>query len=257
MAECPSFTLLPPISVKHFKAEENVANLVKKTLYTVSVICVVIFAMITVKIPLTVFTFMGGALAIGVGFGAKNLINNFMSGIILLFERPIKVGDIVEIEGTRGRVVSIGGRCSQIRRFDGIDILVPNSSLLEKNVVNWTLSDKLLRLKVSVGVAYGSHTRDVSEVITNTVNEHGKVLKDPKPMIIFEDFGDSALIFTVYFWIEVSPEAYYRIVASDIRHMLDKRLRDAGITIAFPQRDIHLDSSRPIEIQINDKTGDK
>jgi small-conductance mechanosensitive channel len=112
-------------------------------------------------------------------------------------------------------------------------------------------------LKVSVGVAYGSHTRDVSEVIANTVDEHGRVLKDPKPIIIFEDFGDSALIFTVYFWIEVSPEAYYRIVASDIRHMLDKRLRDAGITIAFPQRDIHLDSSRPIEIQINDKTGDK
>jgi len=109
--------------------------------------------MITVKIPLTVFTFMGGALAIGIGFGAKNLINNFISGIILLLERPIKVGDIVEIEGTRGEVVRIGGRCSQIRRYDGIDILVPNSSLLEKDVVNWTLSDKLLRMKVSVGAA--------------------------------------------------------------------------------------------------------
>lgn len=238
------------ISVKYFKAEQNVANLVKRTFYTVLAISVVIIAMITVKIPLTVFTFMGGALAIGVGFGAKNLINNFISGVILLLEQPIKVGDIVEIEGTRGKVVNIGGRCSQIRRFDGIDILVPNSSLLEKDIVNWTLSDKLLRLKVSVGVAYGSHTHDVSEVIAKTVDEHGRVLKNPKPMIIFEDFGDSALIFNIYFWIEVTPEANYRIVASDIRHMLDKRFRDAGITIAFPQRDIHFDSSRPIEIQL-------
>lgn len=241
------------ISVKYFKAEQSVANLFKKTFYTASIISVVIFAMITVKIPLTVFTFMGGALAIGIGFGAKNLINNFISGIILLFERPIKVGDIVEIEGTRGEVVRIGGRCSQIRRYDGIDILVPNSSLLEKDVVNWTLSDKLLRMKVSVGVAYGSSsTRDVAEVIAKTVDEHGRVLKNPKPNIIFEDFGDSALIFTAYFWIEVTSDAYYRIVESDIRHMLDKRLHDAGITIAFPQRDIHIDSSRPIEIQITE-----
>jgi len=240
------------ISVKHFKAEQSIANLIKKTFYTVSVVIVVVFAMITVKIPLTIFAFMGGSLAIGVGFGAKNLINNFMSGTILLFERPIKVGDIVEVEDMRGEVVKIGGRCSQIRRFDGIDILVPNSNLLEKDVVNWTLSDKHLRMKVRVGVAYGSSTRDVAEIIAHTVDEHGKVLKEPKPNVIFEDFGDSALIFTVYFWIEVTSDVDYRIVKSDIRHMLDKRFRDAGITIAFPQRDVHIDSSRPIEIQISE-----
>jgi small-conductance mechanosensitive channel len=240
------------ISVKRFKAEPSVASLVKKTFYTVSVFIVVIFAMITVKIPLTVFAFMGGSLAIGIGFGAKNLINNFISGIILLFERPIKIGDIVEVEDMRGEVVKIGGRCSQIRRFDGIDILVPNSSLLEKDVVNWTLSDKHLRMKVRVGVAYGSSTRDVAEIIAHTVDEHGKILKEPKPNVIFEDFGDSALIFTVYFWIEVTSDVDYRIVKSDIRHMLDKRFRDAGITIAYPQRDVHIDSSRPIEIQFSE-----
>jgi small-conductance mechanosensitive channel len=240
------------ISVKRFKAEPSVASLVKKTFYTVSVVIVVIFAMITVKIPLTVFAFMGGSLAIGIGFGAKNLINNFISGIILLFERPIKIGDIVEVEDMRGEVVKIGGRCSQIRRFDGIDILVPNSSLLEKDVVNWTLSDKHLRMKVRVGVAYGSSTRDVAEIIAHTVDEHGKILKEPKPNVIFEDFGDSALIFTVYFWIEVTSDVDYRIVKSDIRHMLDKRFRDAGITIAYPQRDVHIDSSRPIEIQFSE-----
>lgn len=110
-----------------------------------------------------------------------------------------------------------------------------------------------MRMKVSVGVAYGSSsTRDVAEVIAKTVDEHGRVLKNPKPNIIFEDFGDSALIFTAYFWVEVTSDAYYRIVESDIRHMLDKRLHDAGITIAFPQRDIHIDSSRPIEIQITE-----
>lgn len=238
------------ITEKRFKAEHNVANLIEKVFRVIAIFCVVFFALVTVKIPLTIFAFLGGALAIGVGFGAQNLINNLVSGIILLFERPIKVGDIVEIDGTRGRVVSIGARCSEVRCFDGIDILVPNSTFLEKNVVNWTLTDRLFRVTVKVGVAYGSPTREVARLIAEAVTGHDQILKIPEPVIIFEDFGDSALIFTVYFWIEMTTIMDFRIVASDIRHILDERLREAGITIAFPQRDVHLDHPRPIQIQI-------
>jgi len=238
------------LSLRFLKTDKNVADLIEKAFRIAVFVCVVFVALVMVKIPFTVFAFLGGALAIGVGFGAQNLINNFISGIILLFERPIKVGDIVEVEGTRGRIVNIGGRCSQVKRFDGVDILVPNSSFLEKNVVNWTLSDKIVRLSVSVGVAYGSPTREVIRLIEEAADKHGKVLKFPEPIILFEDFGDNALIFTTYFWTEVSPHADYRIVASDLRLMIDKRFAEAGITIAFPQRDVHLDSSCPMKVQI-------
>jgi small-conductance mechanosensitive channel len=213
-------------------------------------ISLVIFALITVKIPLTVFAFMGGALAIVVGFGAQNLINNFISGLILLLEQPIKTEDIIEIDGMTGTVVSIGARCSQVKRFDGIDILVPNSEFLQKNVVNWTLSDSLLRLTIKFGVAYGSPTRNVSQIVRHVLEEHGKILKNPAPVVLFDDFGDSALIFIVNFWVNVDPELNNRIIASDFRHMLTKRLAEAGIVIAFPQRDVHLDTETPLKVSL-------
>ncbi len=242
---------------KIFKVEPSTALLVEKFLQIAAIFTLIIIALVTVKIPLTAFAFMGGALAIGVGFGAQALINNFISGVILLFERPIKPGDMVEVEGVKGRVVSIGLRCSQVRRFDGIDILVPNSDFLQKNVINWTLSDQLVRLQVKIGVAYGSPTREVSRIIADALEEHGKVLKSPEPIILFEDFGDSALIFSTYFWVEINRSFDYRIIASDLRHMLDKRLDAAKITIAFPQLDVHLDRSKikmakPKEKQVGD-----
>ena len=138
----------------------------------------------------------------------------------------------------RGSVVSIGARCSQVRRFDGIDILVPNSAFLEKNIVNYTLSDQLLRQQVRIGVAFGSPTREVARIITNALEDHGRVLKKPEPVVLFEDFGDSALIFSAFFWVEILPGNDTRMVASDLRHMLDKRFREAGITIAFPQLEV-------------------
>jgi small-conductance mechanosensitive channel len=241
---------LHALSLRILKTEKNTADLIEKIFRIAVYVCVVFVALVTVKIPFTIFAFLGGALAIGVGFGAQNLINNFISGIIILFERPIKLGDIVEIEGTRGRIVNIGGRCSQVRRFDGIDILVPNSSFLEKNVVNWTLSDEIIRLSVSVGVSYGSPTKEVIRLIGEAADEHGNILEVPESIILFEDFGDNALIFTIYFWTEVSPHADYRIVASDLRHMIDKCFGEAGITIAFPQRDVHLDNPHPIRVKI-------
>jgi potassium efflux system protein len=241
------------LASKLFKIDKSSALLIEKFLQSIAVFTLLVFALITVKIPLTAFAFMGGALALGVGFGTQTLINNFISGIILLFERPIKAGDLVEVEGIKGRVVSIGLRCSQVKRSDGIDILVPNSDFMQKNVVNWTLSDQLIRQEVKLGVAYGSPTREVARVITNALNEHGKILKEPEPTILFEDFADSALIFSVDFWVEVLPTFDYRIIASDLRHMLDKRLREADIAIALPQLDVHLDSSKPAQLKMLEK----
>ncbi len=240
------------VATSRFKAEENVAALLDKALFTVLIVSVVLIAISSVQIPLTAFAFAGGALAIGLGFGAQNLINNFISGIILLLERPIKLGDIVDVEGVRGRVVNIGARCSTVKRFDGIDMLIPNSMFLEKSVTNWTRSDPFLRFSVTVGVAYGSPTRRVQEILEQLVKDEPRILKYPEPRVFFEDFGDSSLTFTVYFWMAIQAEADYRMLAGELRHMIDDIFRKEGITFAFPQRDVHLDSLSPVQVEIVD-----
>lgn len=230
--------------------DPNASATVERLVHYSMIVAVVLFALNTVNIPLTVFTFFGGALAIGVGFGAQNLINNFISGLILMAERPIKIGDIVEIDGQRGRIAEIGARCSRLSLFTGIDILVPNSSFLEKNVINWTHADTKIRTSLSVGVAYGSNTREVTRLLVKALDDHGKVLKHPEPVVLFTDFGDNALVFESQFWIDVRLEVDGRAVCSDLRHMIERSFREAGIVIAYPQRDIHLDTTKPFEVRM-------
>lgn len=230
--------------------DANVVATINRLVHYFMLAFVVLFAMYTVNIPLTVFTLFGGALAIGVGFGAQNLINNFISGLILMVERPIRIGDIIEVDGKAGRVEEIGARCSRLAVFSGVDILVPNSKLLEQNVINWTLSDQKRRYSVRVGVAYGSPTRDVSKLILKAVEDHGKILKNPEPVVVFQDFGDNSLVFEVFFWLPMNTSTDSRVVCSDIRHMIDKLFRDAGIDIAYPQRDLHVDFTKPLDVRM-------
>ena len=234
---------------------ETTANLSYRLFNIVLVFVLFVAALNTVNIPFTTFSFLGGALAIGVGFGAQNLLNNFISGLILLMERPIEIGHVIEVDGIRGRVREIGARFSQIRRFDGVDMLVPNSLLLEQKVTNLTLEDQNIRLQIRVGVAYGSSTRDAGQCILASANEHGLVLKNPPPYVIFEEFGDSALVFSLYFWVTLESSTSSLVIASDVRHMIDRQLRDAGITIAFPQRDVHLDVKGPVDVRLDSGPG--
>lgn len=238
-----------------FHFDDAVSALVEKGAYYVLFITVVFGALAIVEIPLTVFAFFGGALAIGVGFGAQNLINNFISGLILLFERPIKVGDIVEVDGVGGKITNVGGRCSLLHRFDGVDMLVPNSSFLEKSVTNWTHSDRQVRYKIKVGVAYGTPLRDAQRLLMRAVSEHGQVMKDPEPVVVLDDFAADALSFTLYYWIEVGRNVDARIVGSDIRFRIDKLFREAGIVIAYPQRDVHIDTMGPMKVQLVESDG--
>lgn len=228
----------------------NDAQLYTRLLTYLLFIGVLFSALIFVNIPLAVFTFLGGALAIGIGFGAQTLINNFISGLILMFDRTIRMGDMVEVDGHRGRVASIGMRSSSIKRFDGVEMLVPNSHFLQQNVINWTSSDQRARYSVSVGVAYGSPTQVVDRIIRTAVEDQPEVLTDPPPYAVFEDFAESALQFTAYFWLELDPEVNTLVVFSDIRHRIGERLAEAGIVIPFPQRDLHLAGCPPIEVRI-------
>jgi small-conductance mechanosensitive channel len=210
--------------------------------YLIIVIAILVVIVLDVlNVPLTAFAFVSGAVAIGVGFGAQNIINNFISGWILMWERPIRIGDFLEIGETKGTVESINNRSTRIRRMDGVHMLIPNSHLLENMVVNWTLVDRLVRTTVRVGVAYGSPVREVAALIQQAAEEHPEVLNDPPVAVIFDDFGDDALIFELNFWVHATIERSLRVVRSDIRYRIDELFREKGIVIAFPQRDIHVD----------------
>ena len=231
------------------------AAAIGKVLNYVAILLIVLLALRWVNIPLTLFAFLGGAVAIGVGFGAQNLINNFISGFIMMAEQPIKIGDLVEVDNHFAVVEEIGARCTRIRTGANIHILVPNSSFLEKSIVNWTLSDRKIRTRVIVGVVYGSPVSEVERLLIQAAMEHKKVLRTPEPFVLFNDFGDNALIFEIHFWISISRLMERLMIESAIRFRIDDLFRAAGIVIAFPQRDVHLDTQRPLELRIVDTEG--
>lgn len=218
-----------------------------------------LFAMFTMvslnvlHVPITVFSFLGGALAIGAGFGSQNIVNNFISGLILLVERPIRVGDVIELEGSSGTVTQIGARSTKIATGVNHEIIVPNSKLLETSVTNWTLSDDVVGTKVSVGAAYGSPTREVERLLAHAALEHPKVLKQPAPEVIFADFGADALMFELRFWLNLRETRKIE-VESELRFAIDELFADRGIVMAYPQRDVHLNVLRPVEVRIAQPT---
>jgi small-conductance mechanosensitive channel len=230
--------------------QEGSSKIIEKILLYLGYLLIVLLALRTVNIPLGAFAFLGGAIAIGIGFGAQNLINNFISGFIIMGERPIKITDLVEVEGVLGRVEEIGARCTYIKTGENINILVPNSSFLEKNITNWTLTDRQIRSSVNVGVAYGSPIRTVEELLLTTAQEHARVLRSPEPFVLFNDFGDNSLQFELLYWISIQRVMERRVIQSQLRFRIDDLFREAGITIAFPQRDVHLDTARPIDVRL-------
>ena len=201
-------------------------------------------------IPFAVFAFLGGALAIAAGFGTQTIIKNFISGMLVLMERQVQVGDIVQVDNITGTVTEVNLRSSTVRGFDGVETIVPNSALIENKVTNWTHSDRKVRRVLNVGVAYGSPVREVADMLRDCGRRHGLVLGDPEPMVIFSDFGDSAMIFSLYIWVELAPDVNSMQVLSDLRFMIEKRFAEAGIVIAFPQRDVRLDAVKPLRVEV-------
>ncbi|MEH6557927.1 MAG: mechanosensitive ion channel domain-containing protein [Oceanicoccus sp.] len=233
--------------MKRREMDANIVQVVRRALYIIGLIIIAITTLDLLNVPLTAFAFVSGAIAIGIGFGAQNIINNFISGWILIWERPIRINDYIETGETSGTVEEINTRSTRIRRVDGVHMLIPNSKLLEETVVNWTLVDKLLRCIVRVGVAYGSDVEKVRNLLEQAVIDHEMVLPEPATQIIFEDFGDSSLVFDAYFWVYSAGEKSGRQIRSDIRFTIDRLFRENGITIAFPQRDIHLDGTLQLQ----------
>ncbi len=178
-----------------------------------------------------------GALGIGLGFGLQNIFNNFISGIILLFERPIQVGDDIEINGTWATVKKINVRATVVETYDNASIIIPNSEFISSQVTNWSFNDKRLRRSIDVGVAYGSDIEQVRKTMLEIADRTKKVFKQPKPDVIFRDFGDSALVFRLRVWTDI--ENIFKVETA-IRFEIDRLFKEKGIVIAFPQRDVHL-----------------
>lgn len=200
-------------------------------------------------IDLNRFTLLAGAMGVGIGFGLQNIVSNLVSGIIVLFERPVQTGDKVRIGTNEGEIKRIGLRATVIRTWEGSEVIVPNSRLVLEEVTNWTLSDQMRRVDILVGVAYGSDTDKVSQVLLKVAKDHEDVLDYPEPTVLFSSFGDSSLNFSLRAWTNRFGD--FLRVGSELTSGVNKALAEAGITIPFPQRDLHLKSGfKPGELDI-------
>jgi len=179
-----------------------------------------------------------GAVGIGLGFGLQRIAENFVSGLIMLSERPIKDGDIIEVNGVRGVVERIGLRATIIRTFEFTQVIVPNSQVLTNQVDNWTHTDMTVRIKFTIGVAYGTNTRKAESLILEAVERHPDVLDTPEPKVFFIEFGESSLNFRVYAWVD-SPSKRLATL-SDLHYEIDRVFAQSSIEIPFPQRDLHI-----------------
>jgi small-conductance mechanosensitive channel len=212
------------------------------------ILLVFLFALRVVNIPLTIFTFLGGTLAIAVGFGAQNILNNFISGLILMAERPVRVGDLIEVDGTTGVIEEIGARSTRVRMAVGIHVVLPNSVLLENKVINWTLTDQTVRTSVSVGVAYGSDPQEVMALISRAALSVELVEKTPEHFVLLEDFSDSSLLFTIHYWVSIATPISKRLSESQLRLAIIELFEENGISIPFPQRDLNL--TQPVAVRM-------
>jgi potassium efflux system protein len=216
--------------------KESLKRLVHYTLFTFGFLVAVSVA----GLDLQKFTILAGALGVGIGFGLQNIVNNFVSGLILLFERPVKVGDIININQDWGTISKIGLRSTVCQTFDNSEIIIPNADLIAQKVENWTFSSKIVRVVLPVGVEYGSPLEKVLEILHKAAKEHPEVIPDPEPNAIFEGFGTSSIDFQLRFWVK-SIDDRLRI-RTDVAVIVDRMFREENIVIAFPQLDLHLRS---------------
>ena len=232
--------LLKKVVLPRLPLSRGVPYAISTIAYYLLLLLVALAALSASGVELNKFTVLTGALGVGLGFGLQNIVNNFVSGLILLFERPIHVGDTVDVGGLVGMVRRIGARSSTILTFQGAEVIVPNSNLISNQVINWTLSSQWRRVDVPVGVAYGTDPERVINLLVGVAESHPGVLLARPPMAFFLGFGESALKFELRFWSD-RQDTWFQL-QSDVTVAVAKALREAGIEIPFPQRDLHVRS---------------
>ena len=192
-------------------------------------------------LDLSALAIIASVLGVGIGFGLQNIANNFISGLIIILERPIQVGDFIKLGDLVGTVQSVGARSTQIKTWDGVSIIVPNSRFLESEVINWSHGDSTSAIRLPIGVAYGSDIKRVRVALLKAAREHKEILATPRPKVLFQEFGESSLNFELRVWL-LEPRHQFRL-KSELNYAIEKNLRDYGIEIPFPQRDLNVKSS--------------
>jgi small-conductance mechanosensitive channel len=230
--------LLKKLVLPRLPLQRGVPYAISTVSYYVLLMLVALAALSSAGVELNKFTVLTGALGVGLGFGLQNIVNNFVSGLILLFERPIHVGDTVEVGGLVGMVRRIGARSSTVVTFQGAEVIVPNSNLLSNQVINWTLSSQWRRVDVPVRVAYGTDPERVIKLLIAVAGSHPGILLERPPAAFFMGFGESSLNFELRFWA-AWQDTWFQL-QSDVTVAVAKALRETGIEIPFPQRDLHI-----------------
>jgi potassium-dependent mechanosensitive channel len=239
--------------LSRFHLSRGLPELISSMLHYLILLLVFFFAVNAGGVELTKFNVLTGALGVGVGFGLQNIVNNFISGIILQFERPIHVGDVLDIDGTTGKVTHIGIRSSTVKTFQGAEVIIPNANFISGKVINWTLSESLRRADLPIGVAYGSDPKLVAKLLEQAATVHESVLTSPAPAVFFKEFADSSLNFELQFW--VMQESNATKVKSEVALVAMELLDQAGIEIPFPQRDLRLRAVDPGVTELWAKNG--
>ena len=197
-----------------------------------------------VGFDLSSLAIVAASVGVGVGFGLQNIINNFVSGIIILAERPISIGDRIEVAGVAGRVTKIQLRSTTVVTNDNITMIVPNADFISNTVTNWSHGDPKVRIRVPVGVAYGSDLKLLQQLLLEAAGEHPKALRDPSPVVLFNEFGDSSLNFELGVWTQEMTATPIHFT-SEMNFIIEQKLRENDIEIPFPQRDLHVRSGLP------------
>jgi potassium efflux system protein len=221
--------------------------------YTITAIGILL-AVNTIGFRWSSVQWLVAALGVGLGFGLQEVVANFICGLIVLFERPFRVGDTVTIGEVNGTVSRIRIRATTIIDWDRKELIVPNKEFITGQLINWSLSDPVTRFKIKVGIAYGSDTELAEKLLVNVLNENPMVLKDPKPSAYFLGFGDNSLEFELRLFINNIDHRL--LVQHELHKAIDREFREAGIVISFPQRDVHFDADQPLKIQMVPDTAD-
>jgi small-conductance mechanosensitive channel len=230
--------------LSRFHLEESVRFTLIRINHYIIMIVGLIIAFQFVGIDLSGLAVIFGLLSVGIGFGLQNVTSNFIAGLILLFERPIKVGDRITVGDTEGNVAAINMRATTVQSLNNISIIVPNSEFIAKNVVNWSHGDPKVRIDVRVGVSYNSDIDQVIQALQEVAEAHPRIRTDPKPSVLLRDFGDSSWNMELRVWID-EPRRIY-ITRSEINIAIVRKFRDLKIEIPFPQRDLHVRSPLPM-----------
>jgi len=208
-------------------------------------------AFVSVGIPFDRITIIISAISVGIAFGLQTLVNNLVSGLIIAFEKPVSVGDIVDVAGKTGTMKSIGFRSSMITTWDGSDVVIPNGDLLNQHLVNWTLGNSKARFEINVGVAYGTNLEDVHQLVMDLMNSHNDILKYPPPFIVFKEFASSSIDMSIRFWVAEYSTGI--TVKSDLIVAIDKLFKEKNIVIPFPQQDVYVKSLPEKNENLNSK----